>query len=44
MSFTTGLAIKYVFNWTTFCKANPDIAQVQGFEVYLAVATGIATL
>lgn len=44
MSFTTGLALN-IANWTTFAKLfNLDIAQVQGFEVYLAVATGIATL
>ena len=44
MSFTTGLALN-IANWKIFAGIfNLDIAQIQGFEVYLAAATAVATL
>ena len=44
MSFTTGLALN-VANWQVFAKLfSLDIAVVQGFEFYLAAATGVATV
>lgn len=44
MSFTTGLALN-VANWKTFATIfSLDIAQIQAFEGYLAIVTGIATV
>lgn len=44
MAFTTGLACN-IANWKSFASIfSLDIADIQGFEIYLMAATAIATL
>lgn len=44
MSFTTGLACN-IANWKTFASIfSLDIAQIQSFEIYLMIASAIATI
>lgn len=44
MAFTTGLACN-IANWKSFASIfSLDIAEIQGFEIYLMAATAIATL
>lgn len=44
MAFNTGLTFN-IANWRTFSSIfNLDISQIQGFEIYMVVATLIATL